>query len=92
MTIPGSKRLLFICLRARLLTCPDKVVARYQLYSGGEKTVLLSHGAGTEGGDPEVLGADGPVEERQGLGHRLLSHNRNLPHGTVGAVSQLKSF
>lgn len=46
MTIPGQERLLFICLRAHLLTRSDKVVARYQLHSRGKKTVLLSHTQG----------------------------------------------
>lgn len=77
ITIPGSKRLLFICLRSHPLIYSDKAVARYQLHSGGENSPVVAHLAGM---GAEVLGAWcarqfwWPTEERQGSGHSLCCH------------------
>lgn len=87
---PRKQEVPWLCLRSHLLTCSDRGVARYQLHSGREEPVLLSHTGGLVG-DQKSLGSSGGGEAGPGA-WPLSPHDQNLPHGTVGATSQLKSF
>lgn len=45
---------------------------------------VFTHRVGAQGGNPEVLGTGGPMEERQGLGHRLCHTTGIYPTGLRG--------
>lgn len=71
-------------------------MARYQLPSGGDKPVALSHARGRdEGGDPEVLG--GPRAGEAGLGDMvfIVAQPKFTPQecgGCVPAERDLRSL
>lgn len=47
---------------------------------------VFTHRVGAQGGNPGVLGTGGPMEERQGLGHRLCHTTAIYPTGLRGRV------
>lgn len=89
---PRKERFFFIHLWSHSLTYSDKVVARYQLYSG-ENTVFLSHTWVQMEGDQKALEpgqrsrSGGPLDVRQGLWHCLGSPTTGIyPTGLWGCV------
>lgn len=94
MTIPGCQRLLLICLRSSLERKWWPGTSSIQ----EKKRQSCCHTPGCRGQkslEPGVQGSKTQVSHggEAGFGASpLLPHNRNSPHQTARAVSQLKSF